>query len=198
MWWGRRYVSFALPGMVLLIALGLSGIWALRHRFVPRLAGPLAAAALTAFLAAVYLGQSLPVRHHDEWGGSYNVAQDVAALGNGTQGVFLWQRDQFCCAAPPSLFGGPLWLEHGQLSVLLPASPAALPGYLAAYLRHYPDRPVFVVYHRGTPPPTSGLQVSPVQAFKGTLPRWDESSVHRPSHAVRIPYNFTVYRVTAG
>jgi len=198
MWWGRRYVPYALPGMVLLMALGLAGVWALRHRWLPRLAGPVSAAVLAAFLLAVYLHQSLPLRQHDEWGGSYFVARDVAALGNGSQGVFLWQGDQYCCSAAPTLFGSPLWLEQGQVSVLLPANPAALPGYVTAYLRHFPDKPVFLVYEKGAPPPMRGLRVSVAREFAGLLPRWGESSITRPASGVQIPYHFTVYRVTTG
>jgi hypothetical protein len=198
MWWGRRYVSYALPGMVLLMAFGLAAIWALRHRWLPRVAGPAGAALLTAFLVVIYLHQSLPLRQHDEWGGSYFVASDMAALGNGTQGVFLWQGEQYCCAAAPTLFAGPLWLEQQQISVLLPSKPAALPGYITAYLRHYPDQPVFLVYEKGAPPAMPGLRVTEVREFVGGLPRWGESSITRPASALQIPYDFTVYRVTAG
>jgi hypothetical protein len=196
MWWSRRYVSYVLPGMVLLIALGLAGIWAVRHRLLPRFAGTGGAAVLTVFLLVVYLHQSLPLRQHDEWGGTYGVATDVAKLGNGAQGVFLWQREQYCCTAAPTLFAGPVWLEQGQISVLLPGNPAALPRYVTAYVRHFPDKPVFLVYERGTPPPMQGLRVSAIREFAGVLPRWAESSITRPATAERIPYGFTVYRVT--
>jgi hypothetical protein len=153
---------------------------------------------LTAFLMVIYLHQSLPLRHHDEWGGSYFVAHDVAALGNGQQGVFLWQGDQYCCAAAPTLFAGPLWLEQNQISVLIPKSTTALPGYVKAYLNHFPGQPVFLIYEKGEPPAMPGLTVTKAREFLGTLPRWGESSISRPAAAIQIPYHFTVYRVTAG
>lgn len=215
MWWGRRYVSTALPGMVLLMALGLAAVFHLGWRYrsvlpaflvravdrlplaLPRVASVGAAALTTAFLLTIYLHQSLPLRQHDEWGGSYFVAKDVAALGN-NDGVFLWQRDQYCCAAPPTLFAGPLWLEQGQISVLFPSSDKILPGYVKAYVTHFPDKPVFLIYQKGEPPAMPGLTVTKVQEFAGTLPRWGESSITRPASAIQIPYNFTVYRVTTG
>jgi hypothetical protein len=216
MWWGRRYVSTALPGMILLMALGLAAIfhlgWQYRSVFpafatrlvdrlprrLPRLASSGAAALLTAFLVTIYLHQSLPLRDHDEWGGSYFVAHDVAALGNGQQGVFLWQGDQYCCAAAPTLFAGPLWLEQGQVSVLIPKSATALPAYVKAYLDHFQGQPVFLIYEKGEPPAMPGLTVTKAREFLGTLPRWGESSIARPATAIQIPYHFTVYRVTAG
>jgi hypothetical protein len=200
MWWARRYVSTALPGMVVLIALGLAAVFHYGRRFrsrPARLSTGAAAGLLALFLVANYLHQSLPLRHHDEWGGSYFVGRDIAALSGGRQGVYLWQGDQYCCAAAPTLFAGPLWLEQDQLSVLIPATPAAVPGYVTAYVRHFAGQPVFLVYERGAPPPLPGLAVTVAREFSGTLPRWGESSITRPASAVTIPYHFTVYRVTA-
>ena len=35
------------------------------------------------FLVATFLSQSLPLRNHDEWGGSYNVAKQINAVADG-------------------------------------------------------------------------------------------------------------------
>ncbi|MBI1757718.1 MAG: hypothetical protein HYR62_00585 [Actinobacteria bacterium] len=194
MWWGRRYVSTVVPGMVLLMALALAGLWALRGRF--RLPARATAGALTAFLTVVYLHQSLPVRQHDEWGGSYFVSRDIAALAGDARGVFLWEPASYCCAAPQSLLASPLWLVQDQLSVLLPGKQDAVPRYVSAYVAHFTDQPVFLVYEKGEPPAIPGIRATPVREFAGMLPRWDESSIYRPAHQITLPYHFTVYRVT--
>lgn len=193
MWWGRRYVSTVLPGMVLLIALGIAGLWVLRGRLaVPR---RVAAAVLTAFLVAVFAHQSLPLRQHDEWGGTEAIGRHLAALGGGRQGVFLWQPAAYCCAAPTTLLAGPLWLEQDQISVLLPSVQRNIAGYVGAYVRHFTSQPVYLVYERGSPAQLAGLRVTVVRQFAGTLPWWEQSSTHRPNHELQVPYHFTVYQV---
>lgn len=196
MWWGRRYVSTLLPGMVILIALGIAGLWAMRGRI--KLPARGVAVLVTAFLGVSYLHQSLPVRQHDEWGGTYFIARDLAALpGDGQQGVFLWEPAPYCCAASQSLLAGPLWLEHNQISVLLPRTPQAVPGYVANYVEHFSDRPVYVLSEKSTPPELAGFRVTTVREYAGTFPRWEESSVKRPDRAIAIPYHFYVYQVEA-
>jgi hypothetical protein len=218
MWWGRRYVSTVLPGMVLLIALAVAALWGMRGRPRPAGRGPVGkgvvggalldrgagrgllgkgvALALTAFLLVIYGHQSLPLRAHDEWGGSYLVTQDMATLPAGRPGVFLWQPARYCCAAPQTLFAAPLWLIQNQQSVLLPTRPALVPGYVGSYLRHFTAAPLYLVYEQGAPPAIPGARVTPVREYAGRLPRWAESSVERPAHALTIPYHFTVYQVT--
>jgi hypothetical protein len=207
MWWGRRYVSYLVPGMVLLAVLGLVAIWQLGRRVVDRLgadrparsaaarlAGPLVATGLAAFLAVVYLGQSLPVRQHDEWGGTYGLAQNLAALGGGRQGVYMWQPSRACCGL--SVLAGPMWLEQGQISTPLPAGdPAQVVEYVHEYLQYFRDRPVFLVYPWQTAPVLPGLTLTRVRNFAGKLPHWAESPLKRPDRAVQVPYAFTVYRV---
>lgn len=194
MWWGRRFVSTVVPGMVLLIAVALAGLWLLRGRL--RLLSRLTAVAMAGFLAVIFLGQSLPVRHHDEWGGTYFVERDLADLAGDSSGVFLWQKASYCCAAPQMLLASPLWLIQDQLSVLLPVDSAKVPGYVSDYVDHFSDRPVFLVLEKGEPPSIPGMRVELVREFSGGFPRWDESSVYRPSQEIQIPYRFSVYRVT--
>ncbi|HVQ96396.1 MAG TPA: hypothetical protein VMU51_35590 [Mycobacteriales bacterium] len=196
MWVGRRFVPTVIPGMVLLIGLALAWIWAFRRPRVPRLAGPAVALGLAGFIAAVQLNQSVPLRSHDEWGGSYGVTRAIGDLSGDKQGVYLWQPPSYCCAAPQTLFASPVWLVDDDQSVLLPGNPASVPGYVRAYLEHFPDRPVFLVYDRTSmPPKLPGISVAVAGQFAGTLPHWVESSVARPAKAQQIPYNFTVYRV---
>jgi hypothetical protein len=199
MWVGRRYVPSVVPGMVLLIALALAALWAWRVRLRPggrlRLGVPLAVA-LVAFVGGVQLSQSLPLRGHDELGGSSQVAQSVAALSGAEQGIYLWAPVTECCAQPAMMFGSPVWLIGEQDSALLPSGRRVGP-YVRQYARTFPDRPLFVVYPAGTPLPSlPGLTTTPVRRFAGALPQWEESTNHRPDHAQEVPYDFTVYRVT--
>jgi hypothetical protein len=208
MWVGRRFVPTVVPGMLLLSGLALAWLWSVRPaglrlagRRLPalRLAGPAVAVGLAGFITVIQLQQSLPLRSHDEWGGSDGVVRAVAELSGNQQGVYLWQRAAYCCAAPQLLFASPLWLVEDEQSMLLPGSEAAVPAFVQAYVRHFPDRPVFLVYDRaGRPPPLPGLAVTPVARFTGGLPHWLESSLTRPAVAQQIPYDFTVFRVQQG
>jgi hypothetical protein len=195
MWVGRRYIPSVVPGIVLLIALALAALWAWRVRWRLRLGVPLAVA-LVAFVGGVQLSQSLPLRGHDELGGSYRIAQSVAALSGAEKGIYLWAPVTNCCAQPSMMFGSPVWLIGGEDSAMLPSGPRVGP-YVQQYARTFPDRPLFVVYPAGTAlPRLPGLATTPVRRFAGTLPHWEQSTNHRPDHAEQIPYDFTVYRVS--
>lgn len=191
MWWARRYVSNVLPGLIVLmaLALGFAFAWRWRGRRPLRLPALVVAAGLT----AVFLAQSLPLRSHDEWHGSFGVAERISALSGDARGVYLWQPPPFCCAAPTSLWATPVWLERGELSVLLPSNAATQQGYVAAYRKAFPNDPLFVVWTGTAPPPLTGL--TQVAHLAGTLPFWEESDVKRPSKTHPIAYDLTVYRV---
>jgi hypothetical protein len=192
MWVGRRFVPTVVPGVLVLAAVALASLAAWRR------VGAVVAVALGAFVVGVQAHQSLPLRSHDEWGGTYGLTRQLAGLSGDRQGVYLWERPRYCCAAPVSLFASPLWLVAGELSVLLPAAEAAVQAYVRSYVDHFPDRPVFVVYdHRGRPPVMPGLVITPVARYGGGLAHWLESATSRPAVAQRIPYDFTVFRVRA-
>ncbi len=194
MWVGRRFIPSVVPGMVLLIALALAALWAwtVRGR---RLGRPLAVL-LAAFIGAVQLSQSLPLRGHDELGGSYRITRSVAALSGDERGVYLWAPVTSCCSQPSMMFAAPVWLIGGQDSVLVPSGARAGP-YVRRYAQAFPDRPLFLVYPAGTAlPRVPGLATTPVARYAGTLPHWEQSSDARPSHAEQLRYDFTVYRVT--
>jgi hypothetical protein len=196
MWVGRRFVSTVLPGMVLLIAVALAAIWAVRLRDRIRVGIPVAVA-LLAFLGAVQLHQSLPLRSHDEWAGSYGVNQALAALSGDQRGVYLWQPAAHCCADPQTLFAPTVWLVEDEDSTLLPRAPARVGPYVRRYVAAFPDRPVFLVYRAGSVPPVlPGLTTTVAGRFAGTMPHWEESSISRPASARQIAYDFMVYRVT--
>lgn len=196
MWVGRRFVPSVLPGMVLLIALALAALWAVRLR--GRRVGLVAAVLLLAFLGASGLRQSLPLRSHDEWAGSYGVNRSLSALSGDQRGVYLWAPADSCCGRAVTLFGPTIWLQQDEDSTMLPSAPNLVGPYVARYARTFPDRPVFLVYEtRSVVPELPGLTRTPVGRFAGSLPRWEESSETRPVRAQQVPYDFTVYRVAA-
>ena len=198
MWVGRRFVPTVVPGMIVLIAVALAAIWAVKFRGRLRVGVPVALA-LVAFLGAVQLSQSLPLRSHDEWNGTYGIDRSLAALSGGQDGVWLWQQPSACCAAPTTLFAAPIWLTEGQDSVLLPKAQTAIPAYVKSYATAFAGRPLFLVFEtKAQVPVLPGMERTVVARFAGTLPHWEESSTTRPDKELQVPYDFTVYRVTAG
>ncbi len=135
MWWSRRYLPTVLPLVMLLIALALgvalTAVIQRRHQVLGWLGGRrvwalrLAAVASIIGLLAFYLGESWPLRNHDEFGGSFAISSRIAADAGGKQGVFLWQHPPGCCLYAEQLFGSAIWLERNQVSALLPAKPRA-------------------------------------------------------------------------
>lgn len=191
MWWGRRFASHVLPGLVVLVALALAfGIaWVWRERRPLRVPAYLAAVALT----AVYLTQSWPLRSHDEFGGSFGVAERLSKLSGDRRGIYLWQRVA-CCNKHTQLWATPVWLERGELSVLLPGEENRRRQYVASYRAAFPDDPVFVVWESETPP-TGIPGLVEVDRLQGTLPFWEESDTERPDENEPVTYDFRVYRV---
>jgi hypothetical protein len=188
MWWTRRYVPNVVPGLLALVALALAfGIaWEWRGRRPLRVPALLAAAALT----AVYLTQSVPLRDHHEFAGSFAVTNRMSALAGDKRGVYLFQRGP-CCSAPSLLFSGPLWLERDEVTVLLPDTGRG--DYVKAYRGAFD--PVFVVWSGTLPPDLASLGLTEADHLAGTMPFWDEAETRRPAKAHDITYDFTVYRV---
>jgi hypothetical protein len=192
MWWGRRYVSHVVPGLVVLIALALAFglVWEWRGRRPLR--APAAVAAL--FLLVVFAHQSLELRSHDEFHGSIGVASRISALSGDQRGIYLWQRPTRCCTHPTVLWATPVWLELGEVSALMPGDEPRRRSYVEAFRAAFPGEPVFVVWE-GTDPPGNVPGLTPVLHLAGAMPSWEESDTARPGHANPVPYDLTVYRV---
>jgi hypothetical protein len=191
MWWGRRFVPVVLPCMIILIAIALAvGLrWGGRLRWPVRLA----AGGLTVFLLVVFLGQSLPLRGHHEMAGSFETTRRVARAAGDREGVFLWEPAGYLGA--PMLFGGPVWLQAGQVSAMIPKS-GNRGGYVRSFVRGFPGQPVFVVTGgRARPDGYDGLEFVPMDHVAEQLPFWRESDTARPSSARRLPVNFSIWRV---
>ncbi len=200
MWWGRRFVPVVLPGMMVLIAIVLAAglVWAGRSGRL-RWALRLAAGGLTVFLLAVFLSQSLPLRRHHEFAGSFEITRQVARAAGNRQGVFLWASAGYM--GPPSLFGSPVWLQEGQISAMIgdrarragPADPAA---YVRSFVRGFPGQPVFIVGQgEARPAGLDSLQLTAVDHINQKLPMWQESDTQRPSHAGSWAVDLSVWKV---
>jgi hypothetical protein len=196
LWWTRRYVPTVMPGIIVLVALALAFgfVWRFRGRAVLRIPTVL----VLAGLVAVFLSQSLPTRSHDEWKGSLQIAQQVSDLSPGAQGIYVWEHQQPCCNGPTQLFAIPVWLAHGEVSVLLPADPALRTPILDEYRTAFPDRPMFVLADGGGLP--SGIdpsRVTPVAHIQAELPMWNESDLRRPTGTHDVPVDLLIWRLKA-
>ncbi|MCU1693087.1 MAG: hypothetical protein JWM64_2178 [Frankiales bacterium] len=195
LWWTRRYVPTVMPGILLLVALALAFavVWRFRGRALLRVPAVL----VLGGLVAVFLSQSLPLRSHDEWDGSVEVAEQVSALSPGKVGLYLWEPNQGCCTGPTQLFSIPVWLAEGELSVLLPGDPAIRARTIADYRKVFPDMPVFVVADKGQlPDGIDPAAVTPVLDRRYALPMWEESDFERPDEAKVVRGQLSVWRLT--
>ena len=196
LWWSRRYVPSVLPGIVILMALAIACAWVIRVRGRAVLRVP--ALIVLVGLVAVFLSQSLPVRRHDEWKGSFALTQQIADLSGDRSGLYLWepQGEQGCCAGPTALFATPVWLVHDGLSALLPLDHARRNEILTAYAKRFPDKPLFVVGDTADlPEGIDPATVEPVLTRHVELPMWDESDTQRPAGAHQVPVDIAVWHV---
>ena len=199
LWWTRRYVPTVLPGILILVALALAFflVWRFRGRLLTAVPAALALVGLLAF----FLSQSLPLRAHDEWKGSFALSESIAELSGDRDGVYLWETDQGCCASVTQLLAVPVWLQHGGLSALLWSRAAMETGLsrdeqIARYAEEFPDRPLFVVGDNGElPDGIDPATVQPVLDRRTTLPMWEESDEERPDEAREVPVHVSVWRV---
>jgi hypothetical protein len=191
MWWNRRFVPVVVPTVIVLVAVALAAAlaWKGRWRWPLRAAG----AAATTALLVVFLGQSLPLRPHHEFAGSFEIDRRIGGLAGGRQGVFLWQFPDWPTSAT-SLFASPTWLQEGEVSALLPRK--ANPAYVRQFVRGFPGQPVFLVSAGAKAlPGYERLGLRPVARVGAELPFWEESDIRRPSRAGVVPVAFTVWQV---
>lgn len=200
MWWGRRFIPAAVPGVALLIAMSLAPLstFAIR-RAAPSPSVQRRAAFATVVLVAIcgyQFSQSVALRGHDEKAGSYGVALLVAGAAEGERGVFLWERGP-CCAAAYLLFGSSTWVLGGVESATLPVDPVEYPEYLRQVTAAAPEQPVFVVMSAlSALPDAPGIEFAEVRRITGSLPVWEEQWDRRPDRAIAYDFDMVVYRVT--
>jgi hypothetical protein len=190
-WWTRRFVPFALPGMFLLIAVGLA--YLLRDRRLPlRITGALA----SVFLVGSFLAQSWPLRSHHELDGSFFIHQAVADVAGAHPAVWLWATGPTPAGINPSApaFASTMLYRRGDPVVQLDPAHAAVVA--AAYRAAFPDDPVFVVADgRDLPGELAALDVQKVKEIDVNLPLWELTYDRRPDHAAPMPFVFSVFRL---
>jgi hypothetical protein len=199
MWWTRRFVPVVVPGLTILLAVALAAglTWAIasgRWRWT-RLPVRVASAALALFLLGVFLSQSLPLRGHHEFGGSFELTRRVAQAAGGRQGVFLWQQSQQNrIFSPGGLLGGPMDAQEGQVSAFLPTQPNL--GYAQRFIVAFPDAPVYVIWAGDQPPPTySSLGLDRVDRVALIMKMWEEDDSQRPDKARDMVLDFSVWHI---
>lgn len=191
MWWTRRFIPTILPSLVVLTAAAL-GVGLTLAVGLGRLRWPVrvAAAAATTLLFVVFVGQSLPLRHHQEHGGSFETIQRIARAAGDRQGIFLWPQTGGLPA-----FGSAVWLQEGQVGALLPERPD--PAYVRSFVRGFPGQPVFLVAS-GLQAPSgyaANLGLRLADRFTYLMPVWEETYLTRPSKARVVPVPISIWRV---
>jgi hypothetical protein len=191
MWWSRRYVPFGLPVLALLIGVACAAAVGWRDR--RRLLVALPALAVAGAVAVAGLVQDLPLARHREFDGSFAASARIASAAGGRQGVFVWgPRATYYDTTP--LFAAPVWLQRGQLSVLLP--PNGTRADLDRIGRAFPGQPVFVVTGAlGLPPSLRPAGLHKVDSFRVRMPFWQESNTQRPAHDVGLTAKVDIWSV---
>jgi len=199
MWSTRRFVPVVVPGMAVLLAVGLAAglTWAVASGRWRWAQWPVraASAVVAALLLAVFLSQSLPLRRHHEFAGSFELTQRIARAAGDRQGVFLWQQvPTGRTVSPGFLFGGPLSAQTGRVSAFLPYEPDL--AYVHRFEAAFPDQPVLLLWNGDQPPPVyAGLGLERVDRVTLVLPVWQESDTQRPSQAAGLMMDFSVWHL---
>jgi hypothetical protein len=144
MWWVRRFIPAVLPAIVIFMAIAIAHGLTRRSRLVR-----IATAGTLAWVLVTWAAMSLPLRHHDEMAGSWDISAAIAAASGDERGIFLFPRQgdmySFSRNAP-----GSVWLIFDEVAAYLPADYDV--GEVATYQGALPDHPVFVVTPGGALP----------------------------------------------
>jgi hypothetical protein len=191
MWWSRRYVPSGLLVFALLTGIAFAAALAWQGRW--RLLARVAAVAVAVVVVGTGLAQSLPLARHREFNGSFAASARIAAAAGGRQGVFVWgPRTTYYDTMP--LFAAPVWLQRGQLSVILP--PGGTRADLDRIKRAFSGQPVFLVTGAlGLPPGLRDAGLRRVDGFRVLMPFWQESDTTRPSHNVGLAAKVEIWAV---
>jgi len=190
MWWVRRFVPSVLPVIVILMAVAIG--WALTRRVrVVQAAG----AGVLTLLIVNQVGMSLPLRDHDEMGGSWDLSAAIAAAAGDEEGVFLFPMSEAGLYDVQRNAPGVVWLVFDQLTARLPDSYDI--GTVDEYQEAFHDRPVFVVASGDQLPaelPTD--RFVPARTVIGRVTFWEESLTDRPDESVISDWQVTVWQLT--
>jgi hypothetical protein len=188
MWWVRRFIPAVLPAVVILIAIGL--VWLLTRRSnIVKVVG----AVLAVSLCVEWARTSLPLRNHDEMGGSWDVSADIAAAAGGEQGVFLFPGGSTIYSINRNAPGA-VWLLFDQITARLPVDYDITT--IDEYRDAFPDQPVFVVTEGDElPEQLPEDQFRRARTVTQDLHVWEERLDTRPSKEVVVPLGVTVWEL---
>jgi hypothetical protein len=190
MWWTRRFVPVALPGLLLLVACALAALVGSR-RIGLRALGAVAAIALVGWWTSI----SWPLRDHDELRDSFLVYQAVAQAAGEAPAAWLWSK----AGTPPGVdgsgnaFASTMLLRRGDPVALVDEGRAD--EGVEAFGDVFPDRQLFVVADGDEPPPELEGRVRAIESIALDLPIWETTYDRRPTRAGVLPYRFTIWRV---
>jgi uncharacterized membrane protein len=189
MWWVRRFIPAVLPAIALLSALALG--WALLHRWrVLKVVGAAATVALVVTLA----GQSRPLRHHREMGGSWDIAYDISSVAGDRQGVFLFTEstDIF---DPMRNSPVAVWWIFDEVAAKLPDDYDI--GTVDEFQEKFPGQPVYLVLQgRPLPPTLPDDRFVEVRELAQPITFWDESTTVRPDEPITWTRGLTIWQLT--
>lgn len=198
MWWGRRFVPVAVPGLAIFIGLSVPALTACVARVTHLLPDRVVRPVVVAFvLLAVAVGarHSFVLIGHDERAGSLTTVQRVAAVADGAPAVFLWERGT-CCSDPSYLFGGALTVVGGVDSALLPDDESLRAGFVRAVSNAAPSAIVYVVSDRDLSGSMGAdIELVEVERISGAVPMLEERNDRRPEIITPIVFDMRVFRV---
>jgi hypothetical protein len=190
MWWVRRFVPSVLPVIFILMAVAIG--WALTRRVrVVQAAG----AAVLALLVVHQASMSLPLRDHDEMGGSWDLSAAIAAQAGDDEGVFLFPMSESGLYDVQRNAPGVVWLVFDQLTARLPDSYDI--GTIDEYQDAFDGRPVFLVAPGDQlPPDLPADRFVPARTVIGRVTLWEESLDDRPDESIFTDWAVTVWQLT--
>jgi hypothetical protein len=190
MWWVRRFIPAVLPAIVILMAIAIG--WALLRRWWTV---RIAAGVLLATLIIEYAAMSLPLRDHDEMGGSWDLSAAIAAQSGTDDGLFLFPQPVSGIYDVERNAPGIVWFVFDRVGARLPD------GYdittIDEYQRAFPERPVYLVT------PGEGLPGNlPAERFVksgtvvGDVVLWEESREERPDAPMTTRWGVSIWQLT--
>jgi hypothetical protein len=172
MWWTRRFVPVVLVFLVVCAAIAVA--WLLNHRGRWRWPAVAAGGLATVWVLVIGLSQSVPLRSHDEWGGSLALVDQIGALAAEEPSVFVWLEPNTSMVhlgmVPTTWFGAPsLSLEEHD------------PAVIDALAEAYPGRRLILM---NAAPTIEGSPEPATVKLTATVTRWDEQLESVPDHDV--------------
>jgi hypothetical protein len=190
MWWVRRFIPAVVPVIFILMAIAIG--WALTRRSKVVRVG---AAVVLATLLVEYARMSLPLRSHDEMGGSWDLSAAIAAQARGGQGVFLFTQPSADYNDVERNAPAIVWFVFDKVVARLP------PDYdvstVAEYQQAFPELPIFVVIPgESLPRELPAEQFTRSGTVAGDVVIWEESVSERPDQAIPTRWVVTVWQLT--